>query len=93
MKRFTALQIPKEMQCPMAQPLYYIDYSLAAMGALEFYIRSLDNREAAWADYNKLCTLGGSKGYKELLQNANLNNPFEEGTVENIMKVLKQRVL
>ena len=74
-------------------PFYYIDYSLASMGALEYYIRSIDDRETAWEDYFRLCSLGGSKGYFELLKEGHLSNPFKAGTVEHIMKVLKEKVL
>ena len=74
-------------------PFYYIDYSLASMGALEYYIRSIDDRETAWEDYFRLCSLGGSKGYFELLKEGHLSNPFKTGTVEHIMKVLKEKVL
>ena len=71
----------------------FIDYSLASMGALEYYIRSIDDRETAWEDYFRLCSLGGSKGYFELLKEGHLSNPFKAGTVEHIMKVLKEKVL
>ncbi len=74
-------------------PFYYIDYSLASMGAFEYYIRSLEDRDQAWKDYYRLCTLGGSKGYLELLKEGNLSNPFQQGTVEKIMKKLKEKVL
>jgi len=73
-------------------PFYYIDYSLASMGAFEYYIRSLTDRKEAWKDYYKLCTLGGSKGYLELLDEGNLSNPFSEGTVEGIMKKLREKI-
>ena len=73
-------------------PFYYIDYSLASMGAFEYYIRSLNDREEAWKDYYRLCTMGGSKGYLELLDEGNLSNPFSEGTVEGIMKKLRKKI-
>ncbi|MBO5198519.1 MAG: M3 family oligoendopeptidase [Lachnospiraceae bacterium] len=62
-------------------PFYYIDYALAQMGAFEFYTRMKQDHAAAWADYYKLCTLGGSKGYFELLESVGLSNPFKEGSV------------
>ena len=40
------------------------------------------DRPAAWADYLRLCRAGGTKGYFELLETGNLENPFREGTVE-----------
>lgn len=73
-------------------PFYYIDYSLASMGAFEYYIRSLNDREEAWKDYYRLCTMGGSKGYLELLDEGNLSDPFSEGTVEGIMKKLRKKI-
>lgn len=63
-------------------PFYYIEYALAQVCAFQFYLRSVKNREAAWADYMALCRAGGSLGYFELLELAHLENPFREGTVE-----------
>ena len=60
------------------------------------FVHSLNktaNRETAWEDYFRLCSLGGSKGYFELLKEGHLSNPFKAGTVEHIMKVLKEKVL
>lgn len=66
-------------------PFYYIDYALAQLGAFEFYGRMKQNQKEAWSDYVRLCQTGGSKSYFELLQVANLSNPFQEGTIEKIM--------
>lgn len=62
-------------------PFYYIDYALAQVGAFELYGRMKENREAAWADYLRLCKAGGSRGYFELLDLTNLKNPFTPGAV------------
>ncbi len=74
-------------------PFYYIDYSLASMGAFEYYLKSCKDREAAWKEYYTLCCAGGSKGYKELLKLGCLSDPFAEDTVKNLMEELKERVL
>lgn len=75
-------------------PFYYVDYALAMICALQFYLRMREDREAAWKDYMKLCSLGGSKGYFDLLKEANLKNPFEEETIkevaDGVSKVLKE---
>lgn len=63
-------------------PFYYIDYTLASMGAFEFFGRMTENREEAWKDYLELCRAGGSLPYKDLLALAHLSNPFEPGSVE-----------
>ncbi len=62
-------------------PFYYIDYALAQTCAFEFYGRMKEDRDAAWADYLRLCGAGGSLGYFDLLKLANLSSPFAEGTV------------
>ncbi len=67
-------------------PFYYIDYALAQMNAMELFARYLDDREKAFPDYLALCKRGGSIGYFELLESANLSNSFEEGTVEKVTK-------
>ncbi len=65
-----------------SMPFYYIDYTLASMGAFEFFGRIMENREGAWNDYLALTRAGGSLPYKELLSLAHLANPFEAGSVE-----------
>ncbi|MBQ6504164.1 MAG: M3 family oligoendopeptidase [Flexilinea sp.] len=62
-------------------PFYYINYTLTTMGAMEFKKKDTENHEAAWADYMKLCKVGGSMSYLETLRHANLSVPFEEGAV------------
>jgi len=64
---------------------YYIDYTLAQICAFQFWKKSRDNHEAAWADYLHLCKQGGSKPFTELVKVANLLSPFEEGTVESVV--------
>ena len=71
-------------------PFYYIDYSLASMGALEYFLRSRKNRSEAWDDYYRLCCQGGKFGYKELLSIGRLSDPFAPDTVKNIMNELQE---
>ena len=73
-------------------PFYYIDYALAQMGAFEFYAKMCENKEEAWADYYKLCKLGGSKGYFETLEYAGLSNPFQDGTVKKIISFIEGKL-
>jgi M3 family oligoendopeptidase len=65
-------------------PFYYIDYTLAQVCAFQYLIRSLENREEAWNSYIKLCKLGGSKPFLELVKEAGLDNPFVDGTVAKV---------
>ena len=63
-------------------PFYYIEYALSQICAYQYYGRMKEDCQAAWADYLKLCRAGGTKGYFELLKIGNLENPFQDGTVE-----------
>lgn len=66
-------------------PFYYIDYTLAQVCAFEFWTKSRTDRAGAWADYLRLCKAGGSQSFLELVELANLNNPFVSGTIEKIV--------
>ncbi len=69
-------------------PFYYIDYTLAQVCALQFYCDSVDNRADAWERYVKLCRLGGSKSFLNLLSSVGLNNPFKDGSIKKMMERL-----
>ncbi|MEH7076101.1 M3 family oligoendopeptidase [Neobacillus drentensis] len=70
-------------------PFYYIDYTLAQICAFQFWKRSRENQEEAWADYVKLCKLGGSMSFTKLVEAANLISPFETGCVESVVGVIE----
>ena len=76
-------------------PFYYIEYALAQMCAFQYYGRMKEDRQAAWADYLRLCRAGGTQGYFELLETGNLLNPFREGVVEksvgHVIEELRKR--
>ncbi|MFA6628113.1 MAG: M3 family oligoendopeptidase, partial [Bacilli bacterium] len=65
-------------------PFYYIDYTLAQMCALQYFLRSRKDRKEAWDSYVKLCQLGGSKPFLALVEAAGLKNPFVDGTIKKI---------
>lgn len=71
-------------------PFYYIDYTLAQLCAFQFWKKSLENREEAWKDYVRLCKEGGSKSFLNLVKVANLNSPFEEGTVKPVVDAVNK---
>ncbi|GGE70862.1 M3 family oligoendopeptidase [Priestia taiwanensis] len=66
-------------------PFYYIDYTLAQICALQFWKRMHENRTEAWSDYVKLCKQGGTKSFLELVKEANLISPFEDGCVASVI--------
>ncbi len=73
-------------------PFYYIDYALAQVCAFMLYRRMCENREKAWSDYVRLCKAGGSKGYFELLELADLKKPFDEETFAETLKFVQDKL-
>lgn len=64
------------------RPFYYIDYALAQICALQFWVKTNENKNNAWDDYIALCKEGGSKPFTELLEVAGLKSPFEEESLK-----------
>ncbi|UCE26151.1 MAG: M3 family oligoendopeptidase [Candidatus Coatesbacteria bacterium] len=67
-------------------PLYYIEYGIAQVGALQVYLRSLDDYDGAVRDYERALSLGNTVGLPEL---------FDAAGVEFVMKkpeILKEVV-
>lgn len=71
-------------------PFYYIDYVLAQLCAFEYKIWLDRDREAAWKSYLGLCRKSASKFHTELLTEAELGSPFEDGTISKIVKNLEK---
>lgn len=65
-------------------PFYYIDYTLAQICALQFWKKDQENHEKAWEDYLRLCNVGGTMSFVNLVKYANLISPFEDGCVSAI---------
>jgi len=70
-------------------PFYYIDYTLAQVCALQYWDHSQKDFDKAWESYLKLSRQGGSKSFVELINSASLKNPFEVGSINQIMDPIK----
>jgi M3 family oligoendopeptidase len=70
-------------------PFYYIDYTLAQVCAFQFWIKTREDKKKAWEDYLRLCKAGGSKPFLELVDLANLENPFRDGTIKRVVGPIK----
>lgn len=66
-------------------PFYYIDYTLAQVCAFQFWKKMHEDRETAWKDYDHLCRQGGSQSFLNLVKEANLISPFEDGCIESVI--------
>lgn len=70
-------------------PFYYIDYAIAQINAIELWSIASKDYKIAWNKYEKLCCIGGSKTYKEVLKNLNLIDPFDENLVSKLINEVK----
>ena len=70
-------------------PFYYIDYTLAQVCAFQYWNHSQKDFDKAWESYLKLSRQGGSKSFVELINSASLKNPFEVGSINQIMDPIK----
>ncbi|MBE7490756.1 MAG: M3 family oligoendopeptidase [Planctomycetes bacterium] len=66
-------------------PFYYIDYVLAQVCALQFWVRSDQDRASAMRDYVRLCGRGGEAPFGELARGAGLRSPFEQGCLSAVV--------
>lgn len=66
-------------------PFYYIDYTLAQICALQFWKKMQEDRLTGWQDYLRICKIGGTKSFLEIVKEANLISPFEEGCVSSVI--------
>lgn len=66
-----------------ASPFYYIDYTLAQVCALQFWKRTqIDHDDKAWADYLRICDLGGTKSFLQVVEAGGLQSPFTPGALK-----------
>ena len=75
-----------------AAPFYYIDYCLAQVCAFQFWRRDREDHAAAWSDYLRLCRAGGSGSFLELVRLADLESPFDPGTIARAVAPIKDFV-
>lgn len=75
-----------------AAPFYYIDYTLAQVLAMQYFVKSQDDFKAAWKNYLELCKLGGSLPFKALVKNVGLQLPFEAGTIAGLVPTLQKEL-
>lgn len=73
-------------------PLYYIDYCIAQICAMQYKVMMDENYDAAWASYLKLCELSASDFFTNLVDMVGLKNPFKEGCVKEIVEKLEKKI-
>ncbi len=73
-----------------SNPMYYIEYGIAQLGALQLWQGSKVRGEKAAVDaYMRALTLGGSRPLPELFKAADLHFDFGEATVARVMEAVE----
>ena len=68
-----------------AFPFYYIDYGLAICCALQIWLESLTDRNAAIEKWLSLCSLGGTLEFEALPEQVGISSPFKPGTLARVV--------
>lgn len=74
------------------RPFYYIDYALALLCALQMWRQSTLDPSGAMDRYLQLCRSGGTCGFTEMVKNAGLEDPFEEKTLVEVIRAVKDEL-
>ena len=73
-------------------PFYYIDYTLAEACALQFWVHSREDFDAALERYVALCRRGGSLPFRQLTESAGLIPPFQRGSLEAVVEHVRREL-
>lgn len=71
-------------------PFYYIDYCLAQTAALQFLLASRESYDDAFQRYVRFLSQGGEKVFTDLLEEAGLRSPFQEGALRDVAQKCEQ---
>ena len=73
-------------------PFYYIDYTLAQVCALQFFKRFIDNDPDYFKDYLHICSIGGTRSFVQIVKEAGLISPFEDGCLASIASIMEDEL-
>ncbi len=71
-------------------PFYYIEYGIAQLGALQVWLKSLQDQKSALADYKRGLQLGGTLGLRSLFQGAGLAFDMREEAIRPLVEKVKE---
>jgi len=70
-------------------PLYYVEYGIAQLGALQLWANSKADKAKALREYRSALTLGGSRPLPELFAAAGCRFDFTATTVQPLVKLVR----
>lgn len=73
-------------------PLYYVEYGLAQLGAVQVWRNALQDRQAALAKYRRALSLGGSVTLPQLFETAGAKFAFDADTVRSAVELLESKM-
>ncbi len=73
-------------------PLYYIEYGIAQLGALQLWVKYLSDSTATVADYRAALALGNSRPLPELFERAGLSFAFDEAMLRPLAEQLERNL-
>ena len=74
-------------------PLYYIEYAIAQMGALQLWANAQCDRQAAVNAFRRGLSLGGSRPLPELFEAAGLHFDFSAETIAMLVAMLLKELV
>lgn len=72
-------------------PFYYIDYCLASVCAMQFKAMMDEDFGKAWENYYKLCKLSARDFFTNVIMEAGLKSPFEDGCIKNLVDKFEKK--
>jgi len=72
-------------------PFYYIDYCLASVCAMQFKVMMDEDFGKAWENYYKLCKLSARDFFTNVITEAGLKSPFEDGCIKNLVDKFEKK--
>ncbi len=72
-------------------PFYYIDYCLASVCAMQFKAMMDEDFDKAWENYYKLCKLSARDFFTNVIREAGLKSPFEDGCIKELVDKFEKK--
>ena len=73
-------------------PFYYIEYGIAQLGALQLWLKAMEDPRRALANYRAALSLGGTRPLPELFAAAGIRFDFSEQTLKPLMDSLESEL-
>lgn len=73
-------------------PLYYVEYGIAELGALQLWVQFRDKPQETLANYRRAQALGNSRRLSELFRTAGMKFDFSPDMIRPLMKAVSEEL-